>query len=132
MHLTPSGSRKIAWGPWSVVAVGSLLFLLGVRRFVARHRFGFVDLLYCCLAVLAAGFLLLVFDYFIHHAKLVLVIPLALVTLLAVSSPAFDVGLGLALVASIAGPALNDWKYEKRRRQKSTVEQLGENEERQS
>jgi hypothetical protein len=44
------------------------------------------------------------------------------------SSPVFDVALGLALIAAMAGPALNDWKRENRL-QKSATPQGGENEE---
>jgi hypothetical protein len=102
-------SRNIAWGPWIVTAVGALLFLLGFGRFFLRHRFGFIDALYCCLAVIPAGLLLLAFDYVFHHAKLVLVIPLVLAGVLVFSSPVWDVALGLILMGATAGPALSDW-----------------------
>jgi len=46
------------------------------------------------------------------------------------SSPVFDVALGLALVGAIAGPALSEWKNEKRL-QKSTASHGDENQERQ-
>jgi hypothetical protein len=111
--------RNIPWGAGIVVAVGGALFLLGVGRFVQRHHFGFMDALYCCLAVIPAGLLLLVFDYVLHHARLVSVIPLFLAGVLVFSSPVFDVALGLALMAAITGPALSEWKDEKRL-QKST------------
>ena len=75
-----------------------------------RHHFGFSDALHCCLAVVPAGFLLLVFDYVIHHARLVSVIPLFLAGMLIFSFPVFDVALGLALIAATAGPALSEWK----------------------
>jgi hypothetical protein len=122
-------SRNIAWGPWIVVAIGGLLFLFGVGRFVARHRFGFDDAVYCCLAVVPAGLLLLVFDYVLHHARLVSIIPLGLAGMLAFSSPVCDVALGLALMGAIVGPALSDWKIEKRLR-KSMTGHSDENEER--
>ena len=99
-------SRKVAWGPLIVVAIGAMLFLLGVGRFVHRHRFGMVDALFCCLAVIAGGVLLLVFDYVLHHAKLASIMVLVLGVVLVSSSPAFDVGLGLALMAAIISPAL--------------------------
>jgi len=124
-----STSRNIEWGPWIVVAVGGLLFLLGAGRFVLRHRFGFIDALECCLAVVPAGLLLLVFDYVLHHAWLASVILLIAAGVLAFSSPVFDVALGLVLMGAIAGPALSDWKNENRLR-KSTAAHGGQNKER--
>ncbi len=124
-----STARNIAWGPWIVVALGGLLFLTGAERLVLRHRFGFMDALYCCLAVVPAGLLLLVFDYVLHHAKLVSIIPLLLAGMLIVSSPIFDVGLGLTLIGAIGGPALTEWKNEKGGR-KSTMALDDENQER--
>jgi hypothetical protein len=93
--------------------IGALLFLLGVERFVTRHRFAFIDAFYCCLALLPAALLLLVFDYVIHHARLTAVIPLGFAGLLAFSSPVWDVALGTVLMGTVLGSALSDWKYEK-------------------
>jgi hypothetical protein len=97
-----------------VAAIGILLFLLGVRRFFVRHHFGLDDALYCCLAIIPAGLLLLVFDYVLHHAPLVVVIPFFLAVVLIFSSPVFDVALGLVLFATIAFPAFNEWKQARR------------------
>jgi len=115
-------SRNIPWGAWITVAIGGLLFLFGVRRFVLGHHFGFIDALYCCLAVVPAWLLLLVFDYVLHHARLVSIVPLALAGMLAFTSPVFDVALGLALMGAIAGPALSDWRNEERLRKSRTVD----------
>lgn len=130
MNSDKSTLRNIPWGAWIVVAIGGLLFLLGVGRFVHRHHFGFMDALYCCLALIPVGLLLLVIAYVVQHAKLASVVPLALAVVLAFSSPIFDVALGLALMVAIAGPALSEWKTEKRR-QKSATTNGGENKERQ-
>jgi hypothetical protein len=111
--------QNIPWGAWILVAVGGALFLLGIERFVRRHHFGLMDALYCCLALVPAGLLLLVIAYVVQHAKLAAVVPLALAVVLIFSSPVFDVALGLALMGAIAGPALSEWKNEKRL-QKST------------
>ncbi len=116
-----STSRNIAWGACIVVAIGAILLLLGAWRFVHAARFGPMDVLYCCLAVIPAMLLLLVFDYVLHHAILVTVIPLVVVLALIASSPAFDVALGLALVGAIAMPALNEWKQERRLRRSAPV-----------
>ncbi len=124
-----SAFRNIEWGAWILVAIGGVLFLLGATRFVLRHRFGFIDAFHCCLAVVAAGLLLLVFDYVIHHAKLVAVIPLFVAGVFIFSSPAFDVAIGLALMGAIVVPALSEWKDEMRL-QKSAIAHDAENVER--
>jgi uncharacterized oligopeptide transporter (OPT) family protein len=103
-----------------VVAFGCLLFLLGSARFFLRHQFGFREALYCCSAVIPAGLLLLVLDYTLHHAKLVVVIPVLAAGMLAFSSPVFDVALGLAMMAVVAGPALSEKGGAKRQRGSGT------------
>jgi hypothetical protein len=118
--------RNIPWGAWIAVAVGGLLFLLGIERFVQRHHFGFMDALYCCLALIPAGLLLLVIAYVVQHAKLAAVVPLALAGVLVFSSPIFDVALGLALMGAIAGPALSEWKNEKRLQKSAPASDDGE------
>jgi hypothetical protein len=120
--------RKIEWGPLIVVVVGALLFLLGAGRFFLRGHFAFVDAIYCCLVLIPAGVLLLVSDYVLHHAKLAAVIPLFLAGVLVFSYPVFDVALGLVLMGAIGGPALGEWKDE-RRRPKSAAATGGGNEE---
>lgn len=105
-----STSRSIAWGPWIIAVLGGALFLLGVGRFILRHRFGFTDTLYCCLAVLPAALLLLVLAYVIQHARLVSIIPLFAAGMLVFSSPVFDIALGMTLMGAVVSPALRDWK----------------------
>lgn len=112
-----SGRRSTAWGPLLIVTLGALLFLLGVGRFITRHHFTLADLLYCGLALAPAGLLLLIFSYVFHHARIVAVLLIGLAGMLAWSSPVFDVALGVALVAVIAGPMMNEWKDEKRLRE---------------
>jgi hypothetical protein len=107
-----------------MVAVGGLLFLIGSGRLVLEHRFEFIDALYCLLAVIPAGLLLLVFAYVLDHARLVSVLPLFVAGLLVFSSPVFGVALGLAMMGA-AGPALKEWKDEEHR--KSTTVLGGEN-----
>src|SRR5580704_4025910 len=106
MNLDESTSQKIAWGPWIIAAVGCVILLLGVGRFVVKHSFGLRDALYCCLAVIPTYLLLLIFDYVIHHAKLASVVLLAMAGVLVFSSPVFDIALGLTLIGTIAGTAL--------------------------
>jgi hypothetical protein len=109
--------RTIAWGPLIVVAIGTLLFLLGAGRFFLRDRFSFIEALYCFLAIIPAGFALLVFDYVLHHARLASIILFFLGGVLIFSSPIVDVALGLALVGAMVGPAVSEWKQGKRLRQ---------------
>ena len=114
MTADESSARNIAWGPSIIVVFGGMLILLGAARFVLSHRFGFIDALYCCLAVVPAGLFLLVFSYIFQHAKLASIIPLFVGGILVFSFPMADVALGLALVGAIAVPLLSEWKNEKR------------------
>lgn len=124
-----SASRNIAWGPGLLFAFGGALFLLGAWRLVLAHRFHFNDALYCCLAILPAGMLLLVFDYVLHHARLVSIMVFILAGILAFSFPVFDVALGLVLMGAIGGSVLSEWKSEIRVG-KSPTPHGSENEER--
>lgn len=128
MSSDESTSRNIAWRPWIIVVFGGVLFLLGAARFVLRRHFGLIDALYCCLALVPAALLLLVLAYVIQHARLASVIPLFFAGVLVFSFPVFDIALGLALMGAIAGPALSEWKTERRLRN-STTAHGGENEE---
>jgi hypothetical protein len=109
-----SHDQNIACGPWILASLGFVLTLLGVARFILRHHFGFADALYCVLVVVPSGILLLVFDYVLHHAKLVAVIPLLFAGLMLYTFPVFDVALGLTLIGAMAGPALSEWRNENR------------------
>jgi multidrug transporter EmrE-like cation transporter len=110
VNSSRTASRKIAWGPLIVVAIGGALFLLGAGRFLHQQRFGLVDALFCGLAIAAGWVLLLVFDYVLHHARLVSIMVLVLGVVLVSRSPAFDVGLGVALMGAIIVPALGERK----------------------
>jgi hypothetical protein len=114
VNAADSISGKIAWGPWIIGVSGVLLFFVGSVRFVLKHRFGPIDALYCCLAVVPAGLFLLVFSYVLQHAKLASIIPLFVGGIMIFSFPAMDVALGLALLGVLAGPALGEWKDKKR------------------
>lgn len=110
MNAADSIPEKIAWGPWIIGVFGAVLFLVGAVRFFLIHRFSFIDALYCCLAVVPAGFFLLVFSYVLQHAKVASIIPLLMGGILIFSYPVIDVALGLAMVGSVAGPAFREWK----------------------
>jgi hypothetical protein len=113
VNAAESISGKIAWGPWLIGVSGVVLSLVGSVRFVLKHRFGPIDAVYCCLAVVPAGIFLLVFSYVLQHAKLASVIPLFMGGILIFSFPAIDVALGLTMVVVVAVPALGEWKNKK-------------------
>lgn len=116
-----SGRRSIPWGPLLILTVGALLFLLGVGRFIGRHHFTLTDAMYCVLALAPAGLLLLIFSYVFHHARIVAVLLIGVGGMLAWSSPILDVALGVALMAVIGGPMMNEWKDERRLRETKTA-----------
>ena len=113
MNGADSNSGKIAWGPWLIGISGVVLFLVGSVRFVLKHRFGPVDALYCCLAVVPCGLFLLVFSYVLQHAKMASIIPLFMGGIMIFSFPVIDVALGLAMLGVVVGPALGEWKNKK-------------------
>jgi hypothetical protein len=116
-----SAGRSITWGPLLILTVGALLFLLGAGRFVTRHHFTLTDAMYCGLALAPAALLLLIFSYVFHHARVVAVLLVGVAGMLAWSSPIFDVAMGLALMGTIAGSMMNEWKDEKRLREAKTT-----------
>jgi len=113
VNATGSISEKIVWGPWIIGVSGFVLFLVGSVRFALKHRFGPIDALYCCLAVVPAVLFLLVFSYVLQHAKMASIIPLFMGGIMIFSFPVIDVALGLAMLGVVAGPALGEWKNKK-------------------
>jgi hypothetical protein len=113
VNAADSISEKIAWGPWTIVVSGVVLFLVGAVRFFLRHRFGSIDAFYCCLAIVPSGLFLLVFSYVLQHAKLASIIPLFMGGILIFSFPTIDAALGLTMMGVAAGPALGEWKNKK-------------------
>jgi hypothetical protein len=108
MNTVASKLRKIEWGPCLVLAAGGALLFVGAARFYISGGFGIATALYCCLVVIPAALLLLVFDYVLHHARLVAIMPLLLALVMIVSSPVFDVAIGLALMGAVGGPLINE------------------------
>jgi hypothetical protein len=108
MNTVASESRKIEWGPCLVLAAGGALLFVGAARFYINGGFGIATALYCCLVVIPAAMLLLVFDYVLHHAKLVAIMPLLLALMLIITSPVFNVAIGLALMGAVVLPLINE------------------------
>jgi len=77
------------------------IFLAGAVRFYRHGSFSLAQAGYCLVAVLASLVVLLVFDYTLHHAKIAAVMVLIFVVLFMVASPAFCVGMGLALAGTV-------------------------------
>jgi hypothetical protein len=84
-------------GPIAILVVGLAVLAAGMVRFIHSGHFAMVQLLHCALAVPGALVLLLIADYTLHHARLAFLIVLAMFVMLAVISPSFCVGLGVAL-----------------------------------
>lgn len=105
--------RTLEWGPLIMLSAGSVVFSLGIGRFIVRHSFSFRDALNLCLTLVPAWLLLLVIAYVVQHAKLVSVIPLSMAGLLGFSFPVFDVAFGFVLMCMIVAPAFNDWRSKK-------------------
>ena len=77
------------------------IFATGVARYYRHGNFSLAQAGYCLVAMLASLVVLLVFDYTLHHAKIVAVMVLIFVGLFLVASPAFCVGMGLALAGMV-------------------------------
>ena len=77
------------------------VFLAGAVRYYRHGSFSLAQAGYCLVAVVASLVVLLVFDYTLHHAKIAAVMVLIFVVLFLVASPAFCVGMGLALGGTV-------------------------------
>jgi len=77
---------------------GALVIALGIHRFWIRAEpFGVAAFLGCVVGAFGAFFLLLTTDYLLHHARLVFIPWVILLTYFAFVQPHFAVGLGTAL-----------------------------------
>jgi len=85
----------------AIMALGAVIFAAGVVRFVLHRHFTLAEAMYCLLAIPAAIFLLMVFDYTLHHARIASVIALAMLVFWMVMSPSFCVGVGLVLLGMV-------------------------------
>lgn len=103
--MQPAGESKIERGPILILALGLVVLLAGILRFVHAGHFTLVQAVYCVISVPAAMLLLVISDYTLHHAHIAFLMVLALLVLLAVGSPSFCVGLGLGL----DGIVLMEW-----------------------
>ena len=84
-----------------MLLLGIAVFAAGIARYYRHGNFSLAQAGYCLVAILASLVVLLVFDYTLHHAKLAAVMVLIFVVLFLVASPAFCVGMGLALAGTV-------------------------------
>jgi drug/metabolite transporter (DMT)-like permease len=101
-------NRRQAQAQRGIAKAGAVLLLLAVAIFLAGalryFRLGHISLAqaaYCLVSIPAALLALLIFDYTLHHARIAAVMVLIFVGLFLVASPAFCVGLGLALAGTV-------------------------------
>jgi hypothetical protein len=91
----------VAKAPAVLLLLAVAIFLAGGVRYFRHGNFSLVQAGYCMAAILASLVVLLVFDYTLHHAKIVAVMVMIFVVLFLVASPAFCVGLGLGLAGMV-------------------------------
>ncbi|HEX3154357.1 MAG TPA: hypothetical protein VHV32_07005 [Candidatus Angelobacter sp.] len=91
----------VAKGLALLVLLGVAIFAVGAVRYYRHGNFTLVQAVYCVVALLASLVVLLVFDYTLHHARIVAVMVLVFVGLFLVASPAFCVGMGLGLAGMV-------------------------------
>ena len=102
--MTPRHQRQqsgVATAPALLLLLAVAIFATGAARYYRHGNFSLVQAGYCLVAVLASLVVLLVFDYTLHHARIAALMVLIFVTLFLVASPAFCIGLGLALAGTV-------------------------------
>ncbi|HEX3095146.1 MAG TPA: hypothetical protein VHW72_21075 [Candidatus Angelobacter sp.] len=91
----------LAKAPAILLLLAVAIFLAGAVRYYRHGSFTLAQAGYCLVAVVASLVVLLVFDYTLHHAKIAALMVLIFVALFMVASPAFCVGMGLALAGMV-------------------------------
>lgn len=87
--MQPAGESKVEKGPILILALGLVVLLAGILRFVHAGHFTLVQAVYSVISVPAAMLLLVISDYTLHHARIAFLMVLALLVLMAVGSPSF-------------------------------------------
>ena len=91
----------MAKGPAILLLLAVAIFIAGAVRYYHHGSFTLAQAGYCLVALLVSLVVLLIFDYTLHHAKIVAVMVLVFVGLFLVASPAFCVGMGLGLAGMV-------------------------------
>ena len=92
----------------ALAALGAVFLVAGIARFYYLHAFSSADAIHAAIAVPIAFITLFVSDYVRQHGGLAFVLVALIVVLVAALSPAFAVGLGVALLGSSAVAARAD------------------------
>ena len=87
------GERLLAGLFWLIAAA---VFAAGAIHFY-KTGITAVQAVYCAISVAGAWVLLLLLDYTLHHARIVMVMVLVILAVFTIQSPSFRIGLGLAL-----------------------------------
>jgi cell division protein FtsW (lipid II flippase) len=99
--VNPRYQSGVAKAAALLLLLALAIFAAGAMRYYRHGNFSLAQAGYCLLAMLASLLVLLVFDYTLHHAKLAAVMVLIFIVLFLVASPAFCVGMGLALAGTV-------------------------------
>src|SRR5579872_4060721 len=100
--MTSGEQSQTNWAAIVLGTLGALLGAAGALRFVLAGHFSLREAGGCLLSVPAGMLLLVIFDYTWHHARVACLMILLLLAMLAVRSPSFCVGLGVALLVILA------------------------------
>ena len=92
------GERLLAGLFWLIAAA---VFAAGAVHFY-KTGITAIQAVYCALSVAGAWILLLVLEYTLHHARIVMLMVLFILVVFTIQSAAFRVGLGLALAGILA------------------------------
>jgi len=99
--MNPQRQSGVAKAPAILLLLALAIFAAGALRYYRHGSFSLAQAGYCLVAVVASLVVLLVFDYTLHHAKVAAVMVLIFAALFMVASPAFCVGMGLALAGMV-------------------------------
>jgi hypothetical protein len=97
----PQQQNGMAKTPAILLLLAVAIFAVGAVRYYRHGTFTLVQAGYCLVAILVSLVVLLIFDYTLHHARIVAVMVLIFIALFLVASPAFCVGMGFGLAGMV-------------------------------
>jgi cell division protein FtsW (lipid II flippase) len=99
--VNPRQQSGVAKAAAVLLLLALTIFASGAARYYRHGNFTLVQAGYCLVAFFVSLVVLLIFDYTLHHAKIVAVMVLVFIVLFLVTSPAFCVGMGLGLAGMV-------------------------------
>jgi cell division protein FtsW (lipid II flippase) len=99
--MNPRQQNGMAKAPAILLLLAAAIFAAGAVRYYRHGNFTLAQAGYCLIAILVSLVVLLIFDYTLHHARIVAVMVLIFIVLFLVASPAFCVGMGLGLAGMV-------------------------------